>query len=671
MKKYISFLLLFIVSLQTFGQVIDTTTDEKKARYRIARIRDNSVRAITPNDFRGAFNAVTKLAIGRVPFLSVSDLRAGKADTARVVEINDGDRSGTFIYDPADANSVDDTTLVIRHGARRYKRKIESSLNLKWYVKGDGVTDVGDKIQRAINAISSRAGNLNPVSFVTSLEVPAGTYVIGRTIKLPINVRLKPVGHVVFLFTNPGVGLHIYNDSNVTPVFYKEMYTRGSIIDASNGNFNVFHKDFFNGYTLNYGTSISRSNITAGTVGIQIGQTTGGRMVPRYLLADVGIAGFETGLDLICTNNYMATFERLHIEGNINAIRTNAPSGGSTNAGENMTFYKCLIAGADNAINCQGAAMDMTFDMCSIDFVKKVLYMDTMYRGYNWFDFRGCYFESVSEYFVDNASTAGLYRAPEIFFNGCKALNGRKEMFRSATSGKGIQVYFNGFSYRIDNGTSETDGREAWNSQDPDHFMLVKPASGVSIRNKDVYSSLAIPVIVENNVDDIYPYFNYNNAALGALGTNNIYFQQEVGTNVASRAIVADGRVSGTNALKVVSTAGAAGLFKVRSQENYPVSYGDVFGMNIIYKVDSEVGTTDTTVSNRYQIDEYSELGELLNTTTEVIYTDKFSPGVWRAGRWGAEFRISNRRTKYIRFHYTVSGFVGALYIDKIVIDKR
>ncbi|WP_353720168.1 hypothetical protein [Dyadobacter sp. 676] len=63
MKKYILFALLALAGTLTFGQAPDTSTLEKKARWHYGQIKDNKVRAITPLNFRKAFNAVTNLAM--------------------------------------------------------------------------------------------------------------------------------------------------------------------------------------------------------------------------------------------------------------------------------------------------------------------------------------------------------------------------------------------------------------------------------------------------------------------------------------------------------------------------------------------------------------------------------------------------------------------------------
>ncbi|KAA0992781.1 glycosyl hydrolase family 28-related protein [Dyadobacter aurulentus] len=182
MKKLVSLLLLQFFALTAFSQAPDTTTFEKKARYRIGRIRDNTIRAITPADFRNAFKAITDLAVKRAPYLTMKELRAGQADTAQVVNINDGVRSGTFIYSPT-SNAADDSAMVIRHGNRRYIRQYEYVRPEYFGAVGDGVTDDIVAINKAI------AFQKGDVKFSSK------TYVIGAPIRLQRGVRLIGTGN--------------------------------------------------------------------------------------------------------------------------------------------------------------------------------------------------------------------------------------------------------------------------------------------------------------------------------------------------------------------------------------------------------------------------------------------------------------------------------------------
>ncbi|CAG5002039.1 hypothetical protein DYBT9275_02791 [Dyadobacter sp. CECT 9275] len=139
MKTILSILFTF-VSIQIYSQ--DTLTPEGKLRYRIGIIRGTKITQMPNYALSNALRDIANAAVSRVPYVTMAELRAGKADTARVVEINEGKKSGKFIYDPTDTSSADDSVLTIRNGGRRYKRQYSGPFNAAWMgIVGDGTTD--------------------------------------------------------------------------------------------------------------------------------------------------------------------------------------------------------------------------------------------------------------------------------------------------------------------------------------------------------------------------------------------------------------------------------------------------------------------------------------------------------------------------------------------------
>lgn len=165
MKKLIAFCFMFF-AVTAFAQTPDTLTPEKNARWKIGKIRDNTVRAITPQDFRNAFNSVANLAVKRVPYLTQSELRAGKADTASVVQVAFNNRIFTYRYD-ATSTAVDDSVRVIRNGTRRYVLNSDVITPRMYGAKGDGTTDDTQAIQKMLNRVADN----------TTIDFQEGTYV--------------------------------------------------------------------------------------------------------------------------------------------------------------------------------------------------------------------------------------------------------------------------------------------------------------------------------------------------------------------------------------------------------------------------------------------------------------------------------------------------------------
>jgi len=91
--------------------------------------------------------------------------------------ITDEGREGTFILDPNDKNSTDDSSMVlVMEDGRRFKRLVDQgTLNVKWFgATGDGTADDWYAIQKGINYI------INNPSSVRTLYFPPGNYKISR-----------------------------------------------------------------------------------------------------------------------------------------------------------------------------------------------------------------------------------------------------------------------------------------------------------------------------------------------------------------------------------------------------------------------------------------------------------------------------------------------------------
>jgi hypothetical protein len=224
MKKILSLLLFAFVTSASLAQV-DTLSPEKKARERISRIRDNTVRAITPADLRNAFGAIADMSASRVPFLTMEQLRAGLADTARVVQVNEGDKSGTFILDPNDNATIDDAAMTIVANGKRYKRQYSGPVNVKWFgIKPDFDTTskVGTHYYASFNSLFAKYKNV---------FIPAGNYL---TAVFPVSAGLTVTGEV---------GTNIYLKRVGSPLSTVVMVQIGSNTVVRNINFRSLETD--------------------------------------------------------------------------------------------------------------------------------------------------------------------------------------------------------------------------------------------------------------------------------------------------------------------------------------------------------------------------------------------------------------------------------------------
>lgn len=141
--------MLIFMRTELFAQTPDTLTPETKARWKIGRIRENTIKPPTPVEFRNAFNELVNLAVTNTPVRSIAELRAGKADTAQVVQVLNNQRVWTYRYDPA-SEAPDDSAIVIKSGNRRYVIVADVITPQMFGVTANGVYDESTLVKKAI-----------------------------------------------------------------------------------------------------------------------------------------------------------------------------------------------------------------------------------------------------------------------------------------------------------------------------------------------------------------------------------------------------------------------------------------------------------------------------------------------------------------------------------------
>ncbi|HEY4290098.1 MAG TPA: glycosyl hydrolase family 28-related protein [Puia sp.] len=147
---------------------------------------------------------------------SIQTLRNSSSQPGGVYYITDQARQGTFIYDPSDKSSLDDSvmTLVAANGAR-YKRIFDQDkINARWFgATGDGRSDDWYSLQKAINYII----NSNVVS--RTLYLPSGTYNISKPL-LIARLNHKTYGHSSISLEGPANSKTISAGyANICPTF--------------------------------------------------------------------------------------------------------------------------------------------------------------------------------------------------------------------------------------------------------------------------------------------------------------------------------------------------------------------------------------------------------------------------------------------------------------------
>lgn len=134
-------------------------------------------------------------------------------------EVVEGRRSGTFILDPLDTTSTDDSSMVvIRSGGYRFKREVKILTPEKFGAVADGVTDCGDAINKMFRYAARMKGAV--------IEFGIGTYLTSKTLKiLPgtgapyftynISIRGAGVGATTIKGTDTFTGNLMQADSGV------------------------------------------------------------------------------------------------------------------------------------------------------------------------------------------------------------------------------------------------------------------------------------------------------------------------------------------------------------------------------------------------------------------------------------------------------------------------
>jgi hypothetical protein len=188
-------LLLATIAFSGFAQIPDTLSPEKKVRWKIERMRKEK-QALVSEDFQSTLNSITDMASKRIPFITQKELRRGIADTATVVYVNEGLRSGTFRYDP-NSKSPDDSSMVIISGKRRYLRDDGGCLRPEWFgANPNDENDDADAIQKMMNAV--------PVTGAI-LKFANGVYYVGKQVNYKA-VSKAPKWYFKVIMEGAGVG---------------------------------------------------------------------------------------------------------------------------------------------------------------------------------------------------------------------------------------------------------------------------------------------------------------------------------------------------------------------------------------------------------------------------------------------------------------------------------
>lgn len=95
--------------------------------------------------------ALVNATPGYIPYMTIAELRAGLADTAKAVFVIDEDRNGLFRLNPT-STAPDDGAMTIVSSSKRYERVYDGAVNVRWFgIIADGATDQSIALQKMLD----------------------------------------------------------------------------------------------------------------------------------------------------------------------------------------------------------------------------------------------------------------------------------------------------------------------------------------------------------------------------------------------------------------------------------------------------------------------------------------------------------------------------------------
>jgi hypothetical protein len=249
---------------------------------------------------------------------------------------------------------------------------------------GNGIVDDTLAFQQAVDYVRNAIITSSFNTPTTHVIIPSGIYKISSKITISPFVHLSTSGFVrIESYVSNNSTLHFTaqsTDPDFSSIMDRQQYLRSPLINGSKGG--MYIKSM-----LDKTTSLS--------TGLEIGSTTNlGSTKPtsRYAVTDVAIGGFDVALQLNSFNNYIGSFERLHLETNNTLVKYGKTVGSVTNSGENFSYRNCVFANAAIGFNWLTDGMDSNFFGCSFDYIDALFYLQ---RGYKRIFVSGGHLEGI------------------------------------------------------------------------------------------------------------------------------------------------------------------------------------------------------------------------------------------------------------------------------------
>lgn len=510
--------------------------------------------------------------------------------------------------------------------------------NIKQYnVVGDGIAGDSDSIQAMINTVRQNVINNGLTSFYT-IEIPSGTYIIDKEIKMSPYIKLKSNGIVIFKLTFNGTAFWIaptagdptYAQSGPTYYLNKNIWNRGDYFDGSNGGF-IFT------------TALDKSTTGNNTAAIEFGDrsATSNSFTPvsRYTLQNVNVFSLNAAFKWNGVNHYIGTYKNCHIEGNNHAVWLVSLSGGNAlNSGENFNFENCIIAQqAQESFLLECAGHDLSFTDSSFDFnaspVIRSKYSGTSIRVNN------CYLEMIGDgtgnelfYQSENTVVGTDYRRNSLYTkNFIMYIKRPSQIIKNIanSSGSFINLFLD---LELEMRYSEADVTLPYNLQDR---FLVDTAQNITFfKHRIVNASLRRNLVSKDF--NLLSNGDFSRSTLNAdltVNASDPYWFVGYKSATSNPIIVAEG-IGGSNCLKWTITTVGNNSIQLNHLFKIPVEAGEQLQFSSIFRTDK----IDNNSQFIYRFEFYDANNVLLTT---INYYD-FATGT--AGLQtidGTQFRLS------------------------------
>lgn len=323
---------------------------------------------------------------------------------------------------------------------------VGDTINIKQFPRLSSETSDTGRIKRAIDYCIGviKDGYTN----VKTIEFGNGCYDIVETINLPVFVKIKSKGNVVFNSKVKGTLFKLYTPSDVSlPSLSNDIFTfnRGAWLDG--------------GITIKLDNSIS----TVDTIAIEIGNSVDDSPDYRYFtgwygLNDIFITGFQIGIKFNSYHNFLGKFNRIIVR----RCEKGLLFDGSTviNSGESIAFNDSIFCNSDVCCHISSwKDLEIVFNGCSFDFNSKCI--ETSTEGV--IRLTNCHFEGIG--FEDNGSEkgdndscivlskGGFFTSPNIFVSGSDIMTVRDTLFK-AVNKNGMKLFIEGLTTKGSKGVN-------------------------------------------------------------------------------------------------------------------------------------------------------------------------------------------------------------------------